>query len=256
MERSSACWMPRSGLRITASRTRGGSSSWRRTSPIREKIADIAWQTAYDNVVNPNPEQKKASADASKHRVLNAPAMLYAYSVPGPNEETTQENYASVCCAVLQHGARRCSRRAGDGLEHRRDQQAPGACGISRSGRRLGNGWSAVHWRAGQCARIQYGKRLRVSYRGCRRATYVRSVPSARIKVRNARRSGQTVRRINLIRLAAPFASVLLPVTYTTLVWPPLAGAPPRRQRFFHRAPLLRFSLRREPHEENERGCQ
>lgn len=69
-------------------------------SPIRQQIADVAWQTAYDNVANPNPEQKKASADASKNRVLNAPAMLYAYSVPGPNEETTQENYASVCCAI------------------------------------------------------------------------------------------------------------------------------------------------------------
>ena len=69
-------------------------------SPIRMKVAELAWQTAYDNVVNPNPEQKKASADANKSRVLNAPAMMYAYSVPGPNEETTQENYASVCCAV------------------------------------------------------------------------------------------------------------------------------------------------------------
>lgn len=69
-------------------------------SPIRMKVAELAWQTAYDNVVNPNPEQKKASADSSKSRVLDAPAMLYAYSVPGPNEETTQENYASVCCAV------------------------------------------------------------------------------------------------------------------------------------------------------------
>ena len=69
-------------------------------SPVRMKVAELAWQTAYDNVVNPNPEQKKASADASKSRVLDAPAMMYAYSVPGPNEETTQENYASVCCAV------------------------------------------------------------------------------------------------------------------------------------------------------------
>ena len=69
-------------------------------SRIREQVAEIAWQTAYDGVANPNPEQKKASADASKNRVLNAPAMMYAYSVPGPNEETTQENYASVCCAV------------------------------------------------------------------------------------------------------------------------------------------------------------
>ena len=69
-------------------------------SRIRKQVAEIAWQTAYDGVANPNPDQKKASADASKNRVLNAPAMMYAYSVPGPNDETTQENYASVCCAV------------------------------------------------------------------------------------------------------------------------------------------------------------
>ena len=69
-------------------------------SPIRSRVAELAWQTAYDNVANPNPAQKKASADAGKARVLDAPAMAYAYSVPGPNEETTQENYASVCCAV------------------------------------------------------------------------------------------------------------------------------------------------------------
>lgn len=69
-------------------------------SPIRKQVAELAWQTTYDNVANPNPEQKKNSADASKSRVLDAPAMMYAYSVPGPDEETTQENYASVCCAV------------------------------------------------------------------------------------------------------------------------------------------------------------
>ena len=68
--------------------------------PTRKEIANLAWQTTYDSVANPNPEQKKSSADANKNRVLNAPAMIYAYSVPGPNEETTQENYASVCCAV------------------------------------------------------------------------------------------------------------------------------------------------------------
>ena len=72
----------------------------KKDSPIRERVAEIAWQTAYDNVANPNPDQKRASADANKSRVLNAPAMLYAYSLPGPNEETTQENYASVCCAI------------------------------------------------------------------------------------------------------------------------------------------------------------
>ena len=32
--------------------------------------------------------------------VLNAPAMVYVYSVPGDNEEVTRENYATACCAV------------------------------------------------------------------------------------------------------------------------------------------------------------
>lgn len=66
----------------------------------RARVAELAWQVAYDNVANPNPAQKQSSADASKSRVLDAPAMIYAYSVPGRDEETTQENYASVCCAV------------------------------------------------------------------------------------------------------------------------------------------------------------
>lgn len=69
-------------------------------SPVRERVAELAWQVAYEKVVNPNPAQKQNSADASKNRVLNAPALIYAYSVPGRDEETTQENYASVCCAV------------------------------------------------------------------------------------------------------------------------------------------------------------
>ena len=69
-------------------------------STARERVAELAWQIAYDKVANPNPAQKQSSADASKYRVLNAPALIYAYSVPGGDEETTKENYASVCCAV------------------------------------------------------------------------------------------------------------------------------------------------------------
>ena len=69
-------------------------------SAARERVSELAWQTAYDKVANPNPEQKQRSADDSKRRVLDAPALIYAYSVPGGDDETTQENYASVCCAV------------------------------------------------------------------------------------------------------------------------------------------------------------
>ena len=72
----------------------------RKDSPMRERIADIAWQTTHDNVANPNPDQKKRSADDSRRRVLNGPAMVYVYSIPGDNEEMTRENYATSCCAV------------------------------------------------------------------------------------------------------------------------------------------------------------
>ena len=69
-------------------------------SPAREGIAELAWQYAYDNVASPNETIKQHVADNNKSRVMDAPALIYAYSVPGPNDETTQENYASVCCAV------------------------------------------------------------------------------------------------------------------------------------------------------------
>ena len=72
----------------------------KRDSDIRTRVAELAWQTAYQKVVNPNPEQKRRSGDASRDRVLNAPALVYVYSVPGDNEEVTRENYATACCAV------------------------------------------------------------------------------------------------------------------------------------------------------------
>ena len=72
----------------------------RKDSPMRHKIAEVAWQATYDGVANPNPAQKQRSADASKERVLNAPAMVYVYSLTGDNEEVTRENYATSCCAV------------------------------------------------------------------------------------------------------------------------------------------------------------
>ena len=74
--------------------------SVRKDSAMRTKIAEIAWQAAYDGVANPNPERKRAAADASKARVLNAPAMMYVYSLDGANEEVTRENYATSCCAI------------------------------------------------------------------------------------------------------------------------------------------------------------
>ena len=69
-------------------------------SMARASVAELAWQHAYDNVASPNETIKEHVADNNKSRVMDAPALVYAYSVPGANDETTQENYASVCCAI------------------------------------------------------------------------------------------------------------------------------------------------------------
>ena len=69
-------------------------------SAVRERVAEFAAEVAYRKVVNPNPNQKQRSADASRSRVLDAPAAVYVYSVPGDNDEVTRENYATSCCAV------------------------------------------------------------------------------------------------------------------------------------------------------------
>ena len=72
----------------------------RRNSPLREKIGQIYWQKTYDEVASPNPEKKRHSADAKRDRVLNAPAMVYVYSLDGANRQMTLENYATACCAI------------------------------------------------------------------------------------------------------------------------------------------------------------
>ena len=72
----------------------------RQDSPMRTRIADAAWQSTYDGVANPNPDQKRRAADAARDRVLNGPAMMYVYSLDGANDEVTRENYATSCCAI------------------------------------------------------------------------------------------------------------------------------------------------------------
>ncbi len=67
---------------------------------VRQRIADVAWQAAYDGVANPSNQQKTRSADDLRRRVMDAPSMVYVYSVRGLVEEITQENYASSCLAI------------------------------------------------------------------------------------------------------------------------------------------------------------
>ena len=62
-----------------------------------EKRAEVA-QLAYDHLFARSGNHE--NADGSRQRVLNSPALVYVYSVPGDSEEMTQENYAAACCAV------------------------------------------------------------------------------------------------------------------------------------------------------------
>ena len=61
------------------------------------KRAEVA-QLAYDHMYQRNQNDEFASG--SRQRVLDAPGLIYVFSVPGDNEEMTQENYAAACCAV------------------------------------------------------------------------------------------------------------------------------------------------------------
>ena len=62
-----------------------------------QRRAEVA-QLAYDQLYGRS--QNHEHADGSRQRVLDAPALIYVYSVPGDTEELTQENYAAACCAV------------------------------------------------------------------------------------------------------------------------------------------------------------
>ena len=63
-------------------------------SPARREAGDLA----YDWVLQRTDDPRRAGA--SKEMVLDPPYVLYAYSVPGADEEITRENYAAVCCAI------------------------------------------------------------------------------------------------------------------------------------------------------------
>ena len=62
-----------------------------------KKRAEVA-QLAYDHMYQRNQNDEFASG--SRQRVLDAPGLIYVFSVPGDTEEMTQENYAAACCAV------------------------------------------------------------------------------------------------------------------------------------------------------------
>ncbi len=63
-------------------------------SPARLKAAELA----HGFQLQRTGDERRA--DAARQKVLEPPVIIYVYTVPGPNDETTKENYASVCIAV------------------------------------------------------------------------------------------------------------------------------------------------------------
>ena len=63
-------------------------------SPERNKAAELAAEFQLERT----GDQRRA--DAARQKVLEPPVVIYVYTVPGPDDETTKENYASVCIAA------------------------------------------------------------------------------------------------------------------------------------------------------------
>ena len=63
-------------------------------SPERSRAAELAAEFQLERT----GDQRRA--DAARQKVLEPPVIIYVYTVPGPDDETTKENYASVCIAV------------------------------------------------------------------------------------------------------------------------------------------------------------
>ncbi len=63
-------------------------------SPVRQRAAELAGEFIRDRTGD------RRAVAAGRNKVLHPPYVIYVYCVPGPDEETTQENYAAVCCAA------------------------------------------------------------------------------------------------------------------------------------------------------------
>ena len=67
----------------------------------RVKVARLVHDWTLDNIPNPNEVTRRKSAEKAQREILDSPSFVYVYSVPGVNDEVTRENYAAVCCAVM-----------------------------------------------------------------------------------------------------------------------------------------------------------
>ncbi|MSP79056.1 MAG: hypothetical protein EXR67_05845 [Dehalococcoidia bacterium] len=64
-----------------------------KASAARAHLGEMAYELAMQRY------GKAEQAEHARKEVLGPPVLLFVYCVPGPNEETTRENYAAVMCA-------------------------------------------------------------------------------------------------------------------------------------------------------------
>lgn len=64
----------------------------------RAKIADLTFDWVKQNT--PNQRQAEISAESARKELLEAPALVYVYSVGGGSSEIDEENYSATSCAV------------------------------------------------------------------------------------------------------------------------------------------------------------
>jgi len=66
----------------------------------RRQVAELAHEWTRNNTLNPNPERAKSSAEAARAELLDAPALIYVYSLLGDSDEIAEENYSATSCAI------------------------------------------------------------------------------------------------------------------------------------------------------------
>ncbi len=64
----------------------------------RKRIAELAFEWTLHNI--PNRSQARTSAEAVRSELLDAPAIIYVYSLRGGSPEIDEENYSATSCAV------------------------------------------------------------------------------------------------------------------------------------------------------------
>jgi nitroreductase len=72
----------------------------RKSGETRRKVAELAYEWTLANTLNPNPERAISSAEAVRKELLEAPAVVYVYSLLGDNAEIAEENYSATSCAI------------------------------------------------------------------------------------------------------------------------------------------------------------